>query len=379
MTRLAFCADIHIGNHKRFGGPTVAGMNTRCGQALGAFAAALRLAQSEKCEWFVVCGDLFDTSKPEPQLLAAVLDILRSNTDSGAYHSTHVIILLGNHDMHSTTPGDHALGCLTDHALVITAPTVVSIDPETDLLCVPFRPGEPAKDWLPDTVARMIAENTEQAAGDATASKRLLAVHMGIADADTPTWLANAPDSIVVDDLARIMDTHGIAAAMAGNWHDGCTWAEEPEIFQLGALVPTGWDNPGLAGYGGVLIYNTRDLTWHKHEVPGPRFLKLKAHEPLPSDPRPQPAMYVRVEVPHEHVPAHEAVLRDMVEKKKIAAYDIDIDHTAATAMAKTAAHVARSAETFTEALDAFLRTMPIPEKIERVAVAARVCAFMGK
>lgn len=379
MTRLALVSDCHLGNHKRHGGPVVAGLNARCEQVLAVFAAALAKAREEKCSHFIVCGDLLDTSNPAPQLLARVLDLLRRNSDSMEWQRMEVVLLMGNHEMHSTDKGDHALGCLVDYAMVITTPTVLSLDPETDLLLVPYRPGASAAEWLPDVVEGMVSENSEHVVAGAKAPKRLLAVHLGIADGDTPPWLVGAHDSISVDELAAVMEGNGIVAAFAGNWHDGCTWAEEPPVFQIGALVPTGWDNPGLAGYGGMVVYNTDNDQWVKLEIPGPRFLKLKAGDALPNDPRPQPALYVQVEVSPDDVPAQAVAMGALVASKKIAAFDIEINRAEATAMAKTAAHCARSAETFSEALAAFLRTTPIPSGVDRLAVAARTCAYLGK
>ena len=125
----------------------------------------------------------------------------------------------------------------------------------------------------------------------------------------------------------------GMTSVIAGNWHKTHTWtvgevveipAVGPAILpnlpptkdteleglrqktpcrlsavQCGALVPTGWDNPGLEGYGSLWFWDISekrslsphtplqnhdwqgqvrsdsDLScWRREEIPGPRFIK---------------------------------------------------------------------------------------------------------
>lgn len=48
-------------------------------------------------------------------------------------------------------------------------------------------------------------------------------------------------------------------------------------IMQIGALIATGWDNPGLYGYGTVAFWNGERLSWE--ELPGPRFCTVRSDE----------------------------------------------------------------------------------------------------
>ncbi len=54
----AFTADIHAGNHKRFGGPVSVSLNKRCTMVLDVLDAAVDRAIALKCSSFTVLGDL---------------------------------------------------------------------------------------------------------------------------------------------------------------------------------------------------------------------------------------------------------------------------------------------------------------------------------
>lgn len=61
-----------------------------------------------------------------------------------------------------------------------------------------------------------------------------------------------------------------------------CSGAVQKEtmiIMQGGALCATGWDNPGLHGYGTVALWDTDEhrLSWQ--ELPGPRFCVARSDE----------------------------------------------------------------------------------------------------
>lgn len=100
MSFISFIADTHIANHRRFAGESRACINVRCHTTLNSLEQAVESARGT----LVVLGDIFDTVRPEPQVIAAVQLALWET------HTT--FLLLGNHDMVSTQPGDHALGPL---------------------------------------------------------------------------------------------------------------------------------------------------------------------------------------------------------------------------------------------------------------------------
>ncbi len=265
MTLVAFIADVHLGNHKRFGGPVESGINRRCRQALTTLEAAITLARSEGADTLVVLGDLFDSVRPEPQLVAETQRIF------AAMPST--LVLMGNHDMVSAAPGDHALGPLAPVGglFIVDRPAVHPVrSAGIELVLVPFRPG-PAREWLADDVDQLLA-------GKAPTAPRVLCLHLGLENPDTPHFLKGAPDSIRPELLDKVMDAHGIAWAVAGNWHSRryIKLGGGRSAFQCGTLVPTGWDNPGMDNYGTLALFDasqktTDQLGWI--EVPGPRFV----------------------------------------------------------------------------------------------------------
>src|SRR5882724_6254079 len=101
--RIAFVADPHIANFPAHGGPAIAGINRRCQLTLDTLELAAAKANALDCECFVVLGDLYDTTRPLPQIETAVRKRL-SKFDG------FVLLLMGNHDRNSGLAGDHALG-----------------------------------------------------------------------------------------------------------------------------------------------------------------------------------------------------------------------------------------------------------------------------
>lgn len=268
--RIAYVADVHVANHRKHGGPTRAGINRRGMLVLEALADAVDHANSAGADLLVIAGDLFDAAKPEPQLASATMGVLRKFRHD-------VLVLPGNHDIVSTTAGDHALGPLghLDNVLVLEKPHVSSRG-STAVMLVPFRPGN-TSEWLSAVVEQLAAERDDTM----VAKHTHLVLHAGIADEKTARWLQGAHDSIGAMDLDRLMQAHDIDLAVAGNWHDHRSWetydvttGRARRIVQCGALVPTGFNNPGLAGYGSVILAEG-DGSWHRHEVPGPRFVSV--------------------------------------------------------------------------------------------------------
>ena len=45
--------------------------------------------------------------------------------------------------------------------------------------------------------------------------------------------------------------------------------------FQVGALAPTGFDDPGPVGYGGLVTWDPDTQALETYQLPGPRFLAV--------------------------------------------------------------------------------------------------------
>lgn len=283
MTTVAFLADLHLGNLRRFGGPTVGGVNRRCRHVLDALEAAVALIAARGADALVVCGDVFDTSRPAPQVIAAAQGVL-------AELKCRKYLIVGNHDLESLQPGDHALGPMAaagDVEVVAGTAAVVRRVGGVELVMVPFTPGK-----APDTIRASLVAGT-RAAGPVSAQMpglvpRVLCVHAGVRrPEDRAPWMLEADDALSSSELQRIAREVGARAAVAGNWHTmrkrdtsahyadgGVDW------LQVGALAPTGWDNSGMDGYGHVGFFGTGGRVNGLHvEGPvraGPRFLDNK-------------------------------------------------------------------------------------------------------
>ena len=257
MSKIALLADLHIANHKAFGGPIVAGTNTRARLALRCLQLAVQKAQEHGCTAMYLAGDIFDTVKPEPQLIRAVQELLDV--------PMHIGVLMGNHDQVSTQAGDHSLGPLDPVADVVSTPRVFDED-GTQVVCVPFEPG-PASGWLPARV--------RECAPDRGA---VLVTHVGISTPTDPEFLRTAHDQVPAPLLGKIAAEHRLTTIAAGNWHTHRVFQlptpDFAQAVQIGTLCPTGWDNPGLEAYGTMPILvdgvfkPTNVIT-----IPGPRFI----------------------------------------------------------------------------------------------------------
>lgn len=355
MSAVCFVGDCHVGNHRALGGPLVAGLNTRCREVVAVLRRSVERAQELDASAFVVLGDLFDTDRPSPQIVAAVQDALTL----GGEADIPVWLLLGNHDMTSATPGDHALAPLDGYGLikVVECPKVITTG-GVALVMVPFEVG-PASTWLP-----LEAEREAKHVG---LDKRVLCTHVGIIDGSTPPWLRNAADAVTVDLLNELRASAGLTHAIAGNWHSRKLWGN---VMQVGALVPTGWDNPGLEGYGTLAILDGD--TWRWEELPGPRFIKLSAGKEPPTT-LAGTRLYARVLTPPGTGEAEAASLKDY----GLAGYEIEIDTGEAEASARTAAMAARSEETLEASLAGFVAAMELPSGVERATVLERCRGYL--
>lgn len=120
MTTLVL-GDLHVWNHKQFGGPVVGGLNRRCRDILQSVYQIVEYAKlHHKVTHVVQLGDFFDGPKPSPQILNAALDMIAATNVE--WH-----IIAGNHDISSydapsaLSPMNHAgKVCVYDKAQFAT-------------------------------------------------------------------------------------------------------------------------------------------------------------------------------------------------------------------------------------------------------------------
>jgi hypothetical protein len=326
---------------------------------------------------FVILGDLYDDVRPLPQSIAAVVDLFEKYRGTGT-------ILKGNHDNVSETAGDHALGPLKHTCNVEDVPRCVfgfSVLP----IYLPFI-AEPAEDWVPETVATLLAETVDPH------QERVLMLHCGIHDAamrKASSWdMAAARDAISVETLVEVCRKHRISKVFAGNWHTYRSWQFDDgriQIYQVGALVPTGWDNPGLFGYGGLLFLDG-DGVVTRHEIAGPRFLNVtEAGELLDAihTVRAYPAqagtysLFVRWRCGRSDRTAALAKLAELKELGQIHAFEVPPNTEAAGELVVQVAKTLRHDVTLATAVDTAVGAVSLPEGVQRHRVAELTRRFL--
>lgn len=386
MSRIGIVADAHIGNARRLGGVVTAGLNERCRLAIGTLATACAEAREQDCDALYVLGDLFDTISPGPRIVAAVQRVL----DASRKRGVPVVVMPGNHDAVSPAPGDHALGPLVPVAVVVERPTVLHVG-GLSVTMVPHRPG-PAAGWLPGAVAQAQGEASEGVGADPSSASlntfRCLAVHQGIEHDGTPKHLRGAHDAMTVDELDELCLAHGFHAVLAGHWHDPAD-VRLPRsgalAVQVGALVPTGWSDPGLAGRGRMVLLSSHDPHLMAVEVPGPRFLRASGPEGLPTaldvaDSAPKGcSVFVEWHAPPDALDVARAEMAAAEQNVRIAKGVVVADVSEANASAQRAAAAARSADTLAEALAAYVREMELPEGVTRARVLGMARRYVGQ
>ena len=364
MARIGFVADVHIGNHKKHGGEMVSGVNERCRLTLKALADACRLASQKGCERLYVAGDLFDNTRPSPQLIRAVQEIFQGECPP-------VTLLMGNHDQVSMNDGDNALGPMQPVCQVVESPCItMSDDAKLEIWLVPFQPGD-ARKWLPSVLSGLEGgdsggHSSSQPPPSDDPITRVLAFHLGISDTSTPAFLQKAHDAIGVDQLKELCEKHNISYVFSGNWHDRKTWAgPNGPIFQTGALVPTGWDNPGLEPYGTLGIIDSEEGLSYEI-IPGPRFVKAKqsdkVQEIVDAANEAGHKLYLQIVVDPTMVREYSQESREMVQAGSLNAVQVVPDHKVAKENAKKSAGAARSVDTLEEAINEYVKTLTIPE-----------------
>lgn len=357
---IALIADLHAANHRRFSGPIHSGINRRCRHVLDALEAAVARAKHRGAKSLVILGDLFDTTKPEPQIVREVQRILDQQFSMGVY------VLMGNHDQVSTQEGDHSLGPLEPVANVIERPTWAMPWHNMQVLFVPFRPG-PAVEWLPEVVVEMAPERHHS---DVPAA---LLLHLGLADDTTPAFLRGVHDAVTASLVAGLCEEHGFDACFAGNWHHHKVLRKKPLVCQVGTLAPTGFDNLGL-DHGQVVFWDGKAMS--VEQVPGPRFVKVAAGEPVPAAEGCQ--VYVQVLAGPDEPGSALQELQTALGAGEVCAGEVVQDTTQVRAATRKAAMVARSSDTLDEALASYVEEMPLEDGVDRAEVLATCKGYLG-
>jgi hypothetical protein len=243
MARAAIIADVHVANHNAFGGTPVGRVNERCRAVLDALARGVEVAQD--ADVLVVAGDLFDGDNPFPDQVRLTGEVLAKHP--------RTVLAVGNHDQHSAAAADHALAPLE------LIPTVQVAE-------------QPKRVQAGALIIDVLPYHVDVLNYTPTVGCKVVVGHHGIADEKTAPFLRHGKGVVQTKDLFAWMNLHGVNIYVAGDWHVHAHWEKGGKhIVQVGALCPTGWNNPGHYGYGSVIV--TDGETWERRTVNGPRFL----------------------------------------------------------------------------------------------------------
>jgi hypothetical protein len=163
---------------------------------------------------------------------------------------------------------------------------------------------------------------------------------------------------------------------LAGHWHEEAA-TEDRDLVQLGALVPTGWDNPGLL-YGRVMTLDAQSGEIREHRIAGPRFLRMPWSKVNWEDiDNTSGLVFLRVDAKAEEVDEATRALNDALEQGLVAGGSVTVCAEEARAAVQKAATSARSADTLAEAIDRYVAQMPAPESVDREEVKRIVNAYL--
>ncbi len=297
LPSIAICADVHIGNHQRWGGKMVDGLNERCRVVLATLRRALHTVLDSGAKWFFVAGDLFHSRRPEPAVIAAVQQIFQQFDDA-----ISIVIIPGNHDMldASALGGNTACAPLYQSARVLLGPTwIQDKDCPFDILCVPFDSTETMAQHLTD-----VLNGEADVQGTPTGkSRRVLITHVGVWSGElgnAPSWKRKAKDAISSEKLFELMAKMDINKAYVGNYHERVVWSnkenrlKELRIQQIGTLCPASFSDAGMTdrGHLDILALTGGYFAGSTIEIPGPRFINTVDADGI--KPLPGMSLYVR-------------------------------------------------------------------------------------
>ncbi len=375
--KICAVADVHIGNHKRFGGPLVGGLNARCRMAIDVFHEAVKTADAWNAPLFV-CGDLFDVARPAPPVVRAVMDVIN------AYRTVEVRIVLGNHDMHTNVGYDDAVSPLE----LLPNVRIHRADETFDICagCIgstlPY--GSSDADPLPRLAERVSAEDEWKPLNKV--DRHIIFGHFGVSDPNTPFFLQGSGGSISAEKALWGIKLWGINSSsikrtlVVGDWHMEGDWKDgNANVIQCGALVPTGFDNPGH-GYGSVVILDTTTSAFTRTRIPGPRFEKhsFEAFEDGDIVPNGNKT-YVSFTAARKNKPAASEKIRELVRAGLIVDGAVAVDGEVQRVTAKAAALAAGSETSIREQVAAYVSKVSLPEGVTRDELLEGVMRHVGR
>lgn len=192
-----------------------------------------RLAVDEKCEFAVVCGDVFESNHVQRQLL------VRAFEKMAAFPQLNFFLLPGNHDpldassiYNSPTFIHHC----PENVKVLKGPEPVQVKPGVELVSAPWLNKHPTTDLVEVACGKL----------EQTGSLRIVVGH-GTIDSMSPD--PNDPKVIVLDRLEEQIHAGLIHYVALGDRHSTTSVGTTGRVYYSGAPEPTDYDeiDPGNA------------------------------------------------------------------------------------------------------------------------------------
>jgi DNA repair exonuclease SbcCD nuclease subunit len=268
---VAIVADVHLGNHRGWGGPVgTDGLNEAARLGVESLVEAIEIAKSAGCSVLIVAGDLFQTARPEPALIAAVQHAITAG-------ELAVVLIPGNHDMPDATAenGNTALAPLWDCAQIVGSPERMVLSTFA-IVAVPFDARAPMRKVL-DECPLLEKPNADES------RRTILVTHVGVyddSDAKSSPWVRLAKDGISDTEMFAIMKRAGIRLAFVGNFHEHRQWTDPDgrTIIQCGTLAPHSFSDAGTHQRGLVILTDGEMIK--TSEARGVRFVNLRGNDP---------------------------------------------------------------------------------------------------
>lgn len=369
--KIGFFTDPHVGNHAKYGdGAIVNGMNVRCRDVVATIAAAAQIAKNLGCSEIGVAGDVFDYDRVEPAVERAVQSVIEASQMAWT-------LLVGNHDQTSGDANHNALSPLRGvPGVTVDEKPTRHLGPQHTLFSVPFRSGR-AEDWLESA---MLEAGVASAGGIAT--MRIMMLHLGISDSETPYYLDGANDSVSIGTLRKLVEKYDIHHVFAGNWHCQRRWQIPSQrmrtITQIGTLVPPRFSDSGLLGFGGLAVLDTVQDTVTMYEVPGPRWLRLDLEqlENLFLEIETQPAkyqackpLYVSAQVGADDQEMARDILGMLIKRGYVRAGEVGVQAALARQQAVNTIRAVTQQSATLGVVTSYLDNAPIPPSVVRAEV----------
>lgn len=225
------------------------------------------LAESQACEFVVVCGDVFETNHVERQVVVRSLDAM------AATPQVPFFLLPGNHDpldASSVYRSPTFASCCPANVIVLTDAAPVTVRPGVELVAAPWTSKRPVTDLISAAAAGLASDGTER-----------IAVGHGAFDVNSPD--AANPGLLNLRSLEAAVSDGRLSYVALGDRHSTTSAGTSERIWYAGAPEPTDFREVD-AGNALVVEIGSSACTVTPHRVGTWTFERRTVHLTGPAD-----------------------------------------------------------------------------------------------